>query len=247
MEISELITILREDYLSDTFEGWEDASDAEKNDQFLWSDKALLRYITEAQRQACNRTDFLYDDDDTFAVTLVAGNPSYALDPKIVYIEQVTFDATKDVIHMSKAQFQTDFPTWRTDSGMGDMELHYVMRGHKLRIHPIPDVLDAGKILTFDVYHLPLENVTSCTDELVIPDEYQRDLIWWVLYEAYSKQDADGYDRDKGLMYLKQFNQAFGEYIPSEVRLNELQEAQSAHILPIDYSGSNQDDNSWYN
>jgi len=250
MEISELITILREDYLSDTFEGWEDASDAEKNDQFLWPDKALFRYITEAQRQACNRTDFLYKE--SFSITLVQGSPSYKINGKITFIEKVTMDGTTDVTHMSKAQFQNDFPTWRTDEGMEGQPLKYVMRGHVLRIYPIPDAVDAGKVLSIDAFHIPLEDITSTGDELEIPDEYHRDLIWWVLYEAYSKQDADGYDRDKGLMYLKQFNQAFGEYIPSEVRLNQLQEDASAHLIPAPYDGSNSlnsdnPDAGWYN
>lgn len=246
MEISELITIIREDYLDDTFSGWETASTAEKLDQFLWPDAALYRYITEAQRQACNRTDFLFSDSD-FSVTLVAGSPTYQLNKKITFIEQVTFDGTTNVTHKSKAQFQTDNPTWRTDSGISDLPPEYTMRGHKLRIYPIPDAGDAGKILSIDAYHLPLDVIASDSDDLSIPDEYHRDLIWWVLYEAYSKQDAEGYDRDKGLMYLKQFNLAFGEYIPSEVRLNQLQEDASATIRPIAYNGNNQTNESgWY-
>lgn len=245
MEVSELITILREDYLDDTFNGWETATEAEKADQFLWSDSFLLRSLTEAQRQACNRTDFLFDDDGTFNVTLVAGSPTYQLDRNITFIEQVTFDET-DVAHMSKEEFQAKYPKWRTDTGMTGKLCSYVMRGHKLRIYPIPDATDAGKTLSIDVYHLPVETIASTSDELSIPSEYHRDLIWWVLYECYSKQDADGYDPKRAETYLANFNASFGQYVPSEVRLNQLQESQSLRPRPINYlSSSDGSDEDW--
>lgn len=235
MEISELITILREDYLSDTFEGWEDASDIEKDDQFLWTDKALLRYINEAQKQACNRTDFLYDDE-SFSITLVAGNPSYAIDPKITFIEQINIDGDRCVTHMSKEEFQRDYPDWRTSSGIGGDDASYIVRGRKLRIYPIPDVLDAGVVLNLDTYRLPLETITSLNDELEIPEEFHRDLIWWVLSEAYLKQDAEGYDPKKAADYLAMFNSIFGMPVSSEVRLNQLQEDESLRPRPVNYN-----------
>lgn len=242
MEISELITILREDYLDDTFSGWEDASQVERDDQFLWSDKALLRYINEAQKQACNRTDFLFDDEE-FIIALVAGSPSYSIDQKIISIEQVTFDDRITAKHRSKISFQTDNPGWRTDEGMEGKELSFIIRSRKLRIHPIPDASDAGKLLTLDTYRLPLDTITSASDELEIPEEFHRDLILWVLYEAYLKQDAETYDPKKSAGYLAQFNLKFGIPVPSEVRLNQLQEEGSSVIGPIDYMGAS-DDNS---
>ena len=243
MEITDLITVLREDYLDDTFSGWETATEAEKNDQFLWTDAFLLRSLTEAQRQACNRTDFLFDDS-TFSVTLVSGNPSYNIDKRITFIDEVTFDGAK-VAHKSREEFQRLHPTWRVDTGMTDKSTEYIMRGHKLRIYPIPDAVDAGKLLTFDVYRLPLENISSTRDALEIPDEYHRDLIWWVLYEAYSKQDADGYDKTRAHQYLAQFEQAFGTYVPSGVRLNQMQENQSLTIRPVNYLTSADSDEDW--
>lgn len=237
MEISELITIIREDYLSDTFEGWEDASDAEKDDQFLWTDKTLLRYINEAQKQACNRTDFLFDDEE-FSITLVAGSPSYAIDQKIVFIEQVTFDDRVTARHRSKTSFQADNPGWRTDESMEGKDLSFVIRNRKLRIHPIPDAIDAGKLLKLDVYRLPLETITTENDELEIPEEFHRDLILWVLHEAYLKQDAEGYDPKRSAGYLAEFDLKFGMPVPSEVRLNQLQEEGSSVIGPIDYMGA---------
>lgn len=248
MELSELITIIREDYLDDTFSGWQSATDAEKEDQFLWSDSALLRYITEAQRQACNRTDFLFENSD-FDIPLVAGVHTYTINNKITFIENVDFDGSKKVTHKSVEEMKRSHPDWRTLTGMTGQETFYTIRGRKMRVYPIPDTVDAGKLLNIDAYHLPLEPLTSTSDELEIADEYHRDLVWWVLYEAYTKQDADSYDKDRGLGYLAQFNNVFGEYVSSEVRLNQLQENAVATITP-DYGNSNLSSNTgdagWY-
>lgn len=241
MEISELITTIREDYLSDIFEGWENATDAERNDQFLWPDKALLRYISEAQRQACNRSDLLYDDE-TFSFALIDGNPSYKFDNRITRIEQVSLNS-KTVQHLSKIQLQMSYPNWRTDSGIGTNNAQYTVRGYRMRMHPIPNATDAGALVNIECYRLPLEGITSVDDELEIPEEYHRDLIWWVLYEAYSKQDADGYDKSRGKSYLADFNAAFGPYVDSRVRIHQFEEDRFASITGINYlsNGQNSD------
>ena len=233
MEISELITIIRSDYLDDTFSGWENASDSEKEDQFLWTDASLLRYLTEAQRQACNRTDFLFDDE-SYSVTLVTGVPTYSISSKITRLENVSL-YNKDVQHKSKLQLQTDHPRWRTDSGISGKEASYFIRGRKIRFYPIPDAIDNGQIISLDTYRLPLESISSSSDELEIPEEYHRDLIWWVLYEAYSKQDADTYDAKRADRYLAQFTNVFGQVIDSKVRTHQLQEDDSATFAAVDY------------
>ena len=233
MNITDLITIIREDYLDDTFSGWQTATQTEKDDQFLWSDAALLRYINEAQRQACNRSNFLYSNS-TFNITLQSGINTYTISPKITQVDMIVYN-NKPVVHMSKDDFERTYPEWRTTTGIGTNDAIWLMRGRTLQIHPIPDAVDNGSILYIESYHLPLNDIVSDQDVLVIPEEYHRDLIWWVLYEAYSKQDADSYDKERGLGYLQKFEYVFGEYIPSEVRINQMQESNSMIMRPIDY------------
>jgi len=255
VDVNDILTIVREDYLDDTFEGWESASQAERDDQLLWSDKALFRYITEAQRQACNRTDFIFDDSSSITkLTLKANVNEYRISSYINTIEQLEYNGKK-VTHISREDRNRSLLQWRTNTGIGTNRSFYMIQGRKLFIYPIPDSTDAGKKVYLSVWRQPLDPIASSSDELSIPEEYQRDLVWWVLYEAYSKQDADGYDKDKGLGYLAQFNQAFGDYIPSEVRLNQLQEPESLRPRPIDYVGNSRlnrfgndrhDDAEWY-
>lgn len=243
MDISELITIIREDYLDDTFSGWESATEAEKADQFLWSDSALYRYITEAQKQACMRTDFLYDDV-SFTITMVSGSPSYTIDTGIIAIENVEYNNSKNVKHMSVEDFKRTYTDWRTASGMENQDLFYTIRGRKLRVYPIPDSTDADNTISIEAWRLPSDSITSSGDDLEIPEEFHRDLILWVLHEAFNKRDAETYDPGKSSDYLAQFNQRFGTPVSSEVRLNQLQEDSSLIARP-DVSSSDQSDEDW--
>ena len=242
MEISELITTIREDFLDDVFSNWESATDDERNNQFLWSDDALLRYLTRAQQQACNRTDFIYDDSTAkiVEITLVDDQRTYTLSQKITVIEDITYD-DKPVKHISKDERDKYLPTWRTDeNAMGEgLDVHYIIRSRKISFYPAPGPLDAGSKVYLSTYRTPIDNIESTSDDLEIPEEYHYDLIWWVLYEAYSKRDTEFYDKDKGLGYLAQFNERFGEYIPSEVRLNQFQEPKVLQVGGIDYLGNN--------
>jgi len=241
MEISELITTIREDFLDDTFSGWESATDDEKAGQFIWSDSALLRYLTRAQQQACNRTDFIYDDSTASIVeiTLIDGQRSYSISQKITVIEDITYDDNL-VTHISKNDRDKYFPNWRTDENnmSGNVNVHYLIRSRKIFFYPAPGPLDVGQKVYLSTYRTPLDNIESDSDDLEIPEEFHYDLIWWVLYEAYSKQDGDRYDKERGLGYLAQFNEKFGEYIPSEVRLNQMQEPKSLNIYGADYVGN---------
>jgi len=243
MEINDAITILREDYLSDVFDGWEDATDAEKNDQFLWPDKALFRYLTEAERQACNRTDFLYDDSTSTIVelTVVEGQRDYKISDKITFIEEVRFNEQL-ISHISVEERDRYYSNWQSASGLGSNEIKYWIRRRKLFLSRTPDAVDAGSKIYLRVYRLPLDSITSTSDEFEIPEEYHKDLLMWALYEAYMKSDADGYDKGKSEEYLARFNQAFGQYVPSEVRLNQLQEPASLRPRAVNYLGNNTDE-----
>lgn len=236
MEIGELITTLREDYLDDVFEGWESATDDEKEGQFLWSDAFLIRSLSEAQKQACNRTDFLYDDSSKITkITLIDGQSTYSIDPLITFVEYAGFDG-EEVELLSKHELQRQNAQWRTLTGMTGNKVYCIMRGHSVRFVPAPNSTDNGKIVSLEVYHLPKEPIESSGDDLVIPEEYQRDLIWWVLYEAFSKPDTEVFNPEKGKGYLKMFTDIFGESVSSEVRMNQYNQRRSLIVRPVAYT-----------
>ena len=220
MNVWDLETVIREDYLHDI------------RPDFLWSKAFILRALNESVRQACNRTNFLFDD--TVSITLVNGTASYPISQLTTQIEYVEFE-NKEVEHISKHDIQRKDPEWRTRTVMTDKVVHYMMRGRTLTFIPSPALVDDGKIVNLEVFRLPLLPLVDDTDTPEIPEEFHRDLIYWVLHEAYKKRDADAYNQEKSDYYLARFTEIFGEYVSSEVRLNKLEQARSLHLMPTAY------------
>lgn len=225
MQVSKLITQVREDYLDDT-----------NSDAYLWSDASLLRKFTEAERQACNRANLIYDDSTYYtSLTLVSGQASYDLDPKITVVENIIFDGDI-VVKKTREELDKLQPTWRTDTGMADKVIYAVITGKQIRFNYIPDATDAGEVVSLEVYRLPDVDITSASQEPEIPEEYHRDLIYWVLHECYKKQDVDTFNQEKSDSFLARFDGVFGPYVSARVRRHQFENPRSTHIRPIAYT-----------
>ena len=72
MNITELLSVLREDFLDDSEE------------PYLWSDTALVRNINEAQREACRRAYLIKDEDTATANDLYSGSATSTTANKLV-------------------------------------------------------------------------------------------------------------------------------------------------------------------
>jgi hypothetical protein len=127
MTIADLITIARTDYLDDAVA------------DYLWDDAFMLRAFSEAQRQACNRTDFLYED---VLITVNSTALSYPLDTRITRLIDVLF-AGHQVQKVSLNELIYKRPLWRDETGMLDKQVSYVVRGNTIRFVPAPALADA--------------------------------------------------------------------------------------------------------
>lgn len=127
MNVADLITILREDYLDDEASG------------NLWSDAFLLRALAEAEKQACNRCDMLYDDS-TVAITQIPlkdGTSSYTMSSKITAIERIEFNG-REVTGKSKQELDRSNPNWRSLTGIVGVDVNYTVNGRNIRFTPAP-------------------------------------------------------------------------------------------------------------
>jgi len=224
--LSSLIATVREDYLDDT-----------NVNMPGWTDTSLFRKFTEAERQACNRANLIYDDS-TLAyarITLVSGTASYTIDPKVTVVENIIFDGDI-VIKKTREEMDRLQPTWRTDTGMTGKVIYAVITGNKLRFNYIPNATDAGLYVYLEIYRLPVDDLTNGSQEPEIPQEYHRDLIYWVLHESYKKQDTDTFDQEKSDYYLSRFNQIFGDPVSAKVRQHQFENPRSTTTRPIAYT-----------
>jgi hypothetical protein len=226
MKVSDLITIIREDYCRDT-----------NTKRPEWTDASLIRKFDAAQKQACNRANLLFDDTTTAytRITLVSGRASYDIDPRVTTIEGVIFDGDK-LTQKTQEELDRTQPTWRTDTGMLNKTVYFVIRGRKIRFNYVPDATDAGEVITLEVYRLPDEDIKSTSQEPELPEENHRDLIYWVLHENYRKQDADDFNQEKSDYFLGRFTEIFGPFVPARVRQHQMENPRSTTVRPTAYT-----------
>lgn len=151
MKASELLEVARDDYLDDK-EG--------EQDKRLWSDKALLRRLNQAQREAASRALLLRDSATPriCALAVVANQVRYAMDPRIIKVHSLRLEWPDGRLTalpaLSSGEAARVFgPDWRTEPGEPKA---YVPDGHAIQLCPAPAPEYAGFALRLDVCRYPL-------------------------------------------------------------------------------------------
>jgi hypothetical protein len=215
MNIASLIEIARRDYLNDTTTPGQ-----------TWDDAWFLRNFSEAQRQACNRTDFIFTD--SLFLTLAADTGSYVLPINLTRLLFLTFEGRE-----LKKVFVEQLPEdWRTRSGFSEnTNRNYIVRGSLVTFTPKPDAIDTGLKVCIEGFIYPSADFTTTADTPVIPIEYHEKLVHWVCHKAYSNEVASDEhmavkDERKAAEHLTLFNQAFGKPVSAPVRQHQFETNQ---------------------
>lgn len=235
MTADELILICRTDYLavdSAHFDGEDDATTSES---------FMIRSLNEAQRQACNRMNLIYDDTSAAtSITLSDGTAVYSIDPKVVYVEDMRFDDLP-VKLVTKEEVDRLLPNWRTLTGMTGKCVYATRRDRNLRFIPAPDAGDDGKTVEIECWRMPLasEEMTALTDSPIISEQYHHDLVYWVLYQMFLRlSGVESKLYGMAQEYRRMFDEAFGNFISSEVRFNQDESPKILTLRPASYTGS---------
>lgn len=172
----------------------------------LWSDQDLGRYLREAEREFCYKTEILRDGDTpkVTRIQLQPRVPSYPLDPSVISIIEATIPNYRR-IPLIKRDFkwiQSTFLDWRRRTGVPD----YICTDYKpeqVMFFPIPHSVDlvygAATVELFVTRTSILEfNLVDLDDaEFEIPVRYHERLLNWAKHKAYLKQDTETYDLEK--------------------------------------------------
>jgi len=184
-----------------------------------WRNSDLNSFINTAVVEATERSRLIFDSS-TPAVTQISVTPfvaDYQLHPSVQSIVRARAD-TGQVDAQGNPIYTTVIPGSRTDlSVIGftprdnmytNYSLHYWRDYEGIHLAPIPE---KATTLLLEVYRAPLdtEKLVLDTDIPPIPDRLHRYLVHWVLYEAYSVNDADLSDPTKALKELAQFERHF--------------------------------------
>lgn len=222
MTFSDLILILRQDYLDDAEE------------PYLWSNAALLRYLREAEKQACMRGNLLFDKTtpSVCEIALTNGVQSYAFSPKLTKITAVFWHG-QPVTHTTPDNLDALLPTWRIADGTSiqNKALYYVIQGRNINLAPIPNTADALlSPLRIEGYRLPISDEAETPE---IPEEFHHDLIYYALHKAYAKNDSDTKDELKAKEHLFYFDALYGAEVTSKVRQHQFEQPRAGSIRPV--------------
>ena len=110
---------------------------------------------------------------------------------------------------------QTDYFSLRAFSHQTSGRPMYYIRGdaaNTVLLYPTPNL--AGHMI-LDVARMPTEGeeMVSFADEPVIPAEFHRDLVHWIMAEAYNVHDSDMLDVNAAKKYEDKFIACFGRKI----------------------------------
>ncbi len=205
MKAKELIELFREE-----------ADDT--SDSHLWKTAILLRHLDQAQRQAARRARILREavDPAVCVYDISMGKPFVKLHESVISITHAQFEfylpdnpdekQVRILRRKHAKDLQGETVGWREEDGdviafVTDIQLQQV------RLYRNPII--AGK-LRIECERMPLNKIKSIEDCLELEEKYAEDLIYWMLYKAFSKRDAETFDPKRADQYLARFENVFG-------------------------------------
>lgn len=172
-------------------------------------DARLLQFASEAEREACRRSNLLVDSSSAFCEIAVSANePLIDIDPRIINIRRAKLSiSTYSLSPVRAEEMDRVNPGWELHVGVPTT---YVTdyQTNAIRLYPKQQV-DAT--LNITVSRLPKNDMEANDDEPEIRAEYHPALVQWMLYRAYAQQDADMFDPNKSARALAEFEREFGK------------------------------------
>lgn len=177
---------------------------ADQVEPFLWSTPELQGYFDDAQKQLCRLTDGI-GDARTPEVTQLVIEPDTSwvdLHPSILKIRGAT--RADDGRPVPVINFEDMAPRgWRFTGQQGGVRALVIgEEAHAARVWPT-----SGEDVTINllVWRLPLAPLSEAEPELEIAEQHHRHLLLWAKHLAYSKPDADTYDKTKAAEFEQRF------------------------------------------
>lgn len=131
----------------------------------------------------------------------------------VVLVNETATDAIvevqkKELIKTTSFALDENYSGW--NSQVGEPAGYIQEENHELVLIPMPEYANT---LSLTVVRLPAADMTLALKDTVspeIPEQYHLDLLDWVCYRAFLKDDADSQDIQKAKFYEESFTSKFG-------------------------------------
>jgi hypothetical protein len=172
---------------------------------YLFDDDEVLTYLIDAQDMFVRAVGGI-SDYSTAAITDLVVTESVAttkFSPYILRIRSAKLLTSKRAVQLISeadlAQAYTDDYGIRRSLYLDDDHTGQVVAGvlgvedHKIRWYPVPNLTE---ICRLHVYRLPYPRIKDENSCLEIEEQHHLHLLKWVKHMAYSKEDAETYDKN---------------------------------------------------
>jgi hypothetical protein len=186
---------------------------------YLWSDPEFLRWLNQAQEEACIRKGLLFEakrpEICRIAVTVAGGN-TYQLNElicEIVNAYLVDASGTRYPLTLTdRVDLDALRPRWRETTERPEFIIH---RDNTIQLGSI---IDAPYTVWLEVHRLPIKCLKEEADIPEIHQIHHKHLLQWVLHRAYEKPDAETLNPGKSDEALARFTEYFGERPTADLR-----------------------------
>jgi hypothetical protein len=201
--IADLIATARRDVLKD---------DKGTDNERLWKEASLLNFAYEAIAEACARVPLLKRISH---VAVVANTAEYKINNAIRQINLAKLDSvTYELQQTTFERLSIDCGSaWRTRKGT---PTHYVKRGNKITLFPMPIANDTLVISSSNNFIYPPETKATPPDVTFnfaedIDEKYHAGLMNWIAYKCFQfPEDIELTNHARAFDHLKLFNEEFG-------------------------------------
>jgi hypothetical protein len=181
---------------------------------YRYEDDELIRYVNEAENEACIRA-LLLPDDSTAQFTevyCIEDTPNYLLDPLVIYATRADLEYNGSITNIPKItrdQLDDLNTHWKAFTpGLPYYFMSEMVREFKLV--PPPGLQYNGCVIRLTVFRLPITSMVDRVDTPEIPAIYHRFLSYWVCHRCYSKKDSATYNQIEAERYSGMFEAIFG-------------------------------------
>jgi len=231
MLLTELISVLRNQYLDDVAE------------PYLWSDAELIRYIAQAQNEACERAHLLVDQSTPAIcqIPVQVGVTGYLLSDKVLLVKGAAFGTSADqsyaLTQTTRSRLDQTHPGWRNHTG----NPRYYICEDNGEITIIPASLGTtgtnGTTSTsgtsgtafLQVARYPLNDLSLASTAGTgtaglgvtypeIPAQYHLKMLSWAVRLAFLKNDSETFNLAKAEKYEAIFDRDFGRPLSARTK-----------------------------
>lgn len=203
--------------------------------EYLWSTADLTEFANAAQEEACDRARLLRDN---VPVTVVDGTSSYLLTEIPLHITDIRFTDADGKLTVLAPYSYSEFNTATFFGNVVGTPQYYEIgeSPNQINLFPTPNL---NGTLSVDICRLPNEDerMVGDGDEPVIPAEFHRDLVHWMVFEAFSLRDADTRETASADRAEQRFERRFGPKISAKHKAAARRSITGKDMYPRRFGG----------